>query len=589
MEYIKLKDQYSGDYNRLQKKHNLISITRLFTIIVLVFLIYKSLETSDTIYTLIGISVFFFFIFLMKIHEKISWNRELKKQQISINNDEIIYLKGERIPFENGSQYINLRHFYSFDLDFFGTNSLFHHLNRTATYIGSKKLSDLLVSLLKNNEITSNQKAIKELSKKIEWRQHLLSLAKTTKDSEDNYQKLINWAEYKQEKIPKILIFIFYTTPIVFIGLLIISILMQNPFFTSITFSCFLMNLGLTLTQLKKIKKEVIDSDKISEIIKQYGLIIEKIETEKFDNDKLNSLKEKLIYKAGFASTQIKKLSSLFYNLENIQNGLAAVLFNGAFLYHIHTLNNLLNWKKRYSEHIKKWLDIIGEFETLNSFANFSYNNPTFIFPKINKNYDIVFEELGHPLIQKEKRICNDIEFKKNNFMILTGSNMSGKSTFLRTLGMNMVLAGIGAPICSTKASVHPLNVIVSMRQTDSLNDGESYFFAEVKRLKKIMDTLQSETCFVLLDEILKGTNSDDKQIGTIEVLKKIISKNAIGSIATHDLEICKITNNYPNKLFNKCFEAEIIDNNLSFDFKIKDGICKNKSATFIMKKMEII
>ena len=589
MEYIKLKDQYSGDYNRLQKKHNLISITRLFTIIVLVFLIYKSLETSDTIYTLFGISVFFFFIFLMKIHEKISWNRELKKKQISINNDEIIYLKGERIPFENGSEYINLRHFYSFDLDFFGTNSLFHHLNRTATYIGSKKLSDLLVSLLKNDEITSNQKAIKELSKKIEWRQHLLSLAKTTKDSEDNYQKLINWAEYKQEKIPKILIFIFYTTPIVFIGLLIISILMQNPFFTSITFSCFLMNLGLTLTQLKKIKKEVIDSDKISEIIKQYGLIIEKIETEKFDNDKLNSLKEKLIYKAGFASTKIKKLSSLFYNLENIQNGLAAVLFNGAFLYHIHTLNNLLNWKKRYSEHIKKWLDIIGEFETLNSFANFSYNNPTFIFPKINNNYDIVFEELGHPLIQKEKRICNDIEFKKNNFMILTGSNMSGKSTFLRTLGMNMVLAGIGAPICSTKASVHPLNVIVSMRQTDSLNDGESYFFAEVKRLKKIMDTLQSETCFVLLDEILKGTNSDDKQIGTIEVLKKIISKNAIGSIATHDLEICKITNNYPNKLFNKCFEAEIIDNNLSFDFKIKDGICKNKSATFIMKKMEII
>lgn len=589
MEYIKLKDQYSGDYNRLQKKYNLISITRLFTIIGLVFLIYKSLETSNTIYTLFGISVFFFFIFLMKIHEKISWNRELKKKQISINNDEIIYLKGERIPFENGSEYINLRHFYSFDLDFFGTNSLFHHLNRTATYIGSKKLSDLLVYLLKNDEITSNQKAIKELSKKIEWRQHLLSLAKTTKDSEDNYQKLINWAEYKQEKIPKILIFIFYTTPIVFIGLLIISILMQNPFFTSITFSCFLMNLGLTLTQLKKIKKEVIDSDKISEIIKQYGLIIEKIETEKFDNDKLNSLKEKLIYKAGFASTQIKKLSSLFYNLENIQNGLAAVLFNGAFLYHIHTLNNLLNWKKRYSEHIKKWLDIIGEFETLNSFANFSYNNPTFIFPKINNNYDIVFEELGHPLIQKEKRICNDIEFKKNNFMILTGSNMSGKSTFLRTLGMNMVLAGIGAPICSTKASVHPLNVIVSMRQTDSLNDGESYFFAEVKRLKKIMDTLQSETCFVLLDEILKGTNSDDKQIGTIEVLKKIISKNAIGSIATHDLEICKITNNYPNKLFNKCFEAEIIDNNLSFDFKIKDGICKNKSATFIMKKMEII
>ena len=166
---------------------------------------------------------------------------------------------------------------------------------------------------------------------------------------------------------------------------------------------------------------------------------------------------------------------------------------------------------------------------------------------------------------------------------------MSGKSTFLRTLGINMVLAGIGSPICSTKANVHPLNVIVSMRQTDSLNDGESYFFAEVKRLRQIMDKLQSEICFVLLDEVLKGTNSDDKQTGTIEVIKKIISKNAIGSIATHDLEVCQTTNDYPNKLINKCFEVEIINNNLSFDYKLKDGICRNKSATFLMKKMNVI
>lgn len=588
-EYLKLKKQYSEDYNRLNKKYNLISAIRLFAAITLVFLTYKSFKTYDIIFILLSVLVFILFILLMKIHEKISWNRKIKKHLISINNDEITYLKREGIPFENGSEYADFKHFYSFDLDFFGTNSLFQNLNRTATYIGSKKLSELLLTLLKNDEIKSNQHAISELSKKIEWRQHLLSLAKITKDNKDNYQKLIDWTEAKQEKISKALNIVFHITPFVFIISIITNIITNNPFYIYIASAFFLINLVLAVTQLRKIKKEIIDSDKISEIVKQYGLIIEKIETEKFDSEKLNFLKEKLIFKSGFASTQIKKLSSLFSNMQSIQNGMGAILFNGAFLYHIHTLNTLLNWKKEYSNHIKVWLEIIGEFETLNSLANFSYNNPTFVFPTLNENYEIVLEELGHPLILKEKRICNDIRFNENNFIILTGSNMSGKSTFLRTLGINMVLAGIGSPICSTKANVHPLNVIVSMRQTDSLNDSESYFFAEVKRLKHIIDKLQSEICFVLLDEILKGTNSDDKQTGTIEVIKKIISKNAIGSIATHDLEVCHTTNDYPNILINKCFEVEIINNDLSFDYKLKDGICKNKSATFLMKKMEII
>ena len=588
-EYLKFKKKYSGDYNRLNKKYNLISTIRLFVAITLIFLIYKSFKTNEIIFILLSVLIFMFFILLMKIHEKISWKRKIKKCLILINNDEIIYLKREGIPFENGVEYVDFKHFYSFDLDFFGTNSLFQNLNRTATYIGSKKLSELLLTLLQNNEIKSNQQAISELSKKIEWRQYLLSLAKITKDSKDSYQKLIDWAEAKQEKISKPINVIFHITPIVFISSVITNILTNNAFFIYIAFAFFLINLALTVTQLRKIKQEIIDSDKISEIVKQYGLIIEKIENEKFDNEKLNLLKEKLIYKSGLASNQIKKLSSLFSNLQSIQNGMGAILFNGAFLYHNHTLNNLLNWKKTYSKHINDWLEIIGEFETLNSLANFSYNNPAFVFPTLNENYKIVFEELGHPLIQIEKRICNNVEFNENNFIILTGSNMSGKSTFLRTLGINMVLAGIGSPICSTKANIHPLNVIVSMRQTDSLNDNESYFFAEVKRLKKIIDKLQSEICFVLLDEILKGTNSDDKQTGTIEVIKKIISKNAIGSIATHDLEVCQTTNSYPNKLTNKCFEVEIINNDLSFDYKLKDGICKNKSATFLMKKMEII
>lgn len=587
--YQNLKEKHTFAHQKLNKNYNLISVARVVTVLALLYFIYQSFASDNNLFILFSALTFVIFIFLMNVHDKIAWNRKIEKQLISINNDEIIFLKKEGIPFENGAEYVDFKHFYSFDLDFFGNNSIFQNLNRTATFIGSKKLSNLLLSKLNNGDIKLNQDAIIELSKKIEWRQYLLSLAKITKDNQDSYQKLINWSEGKQEIISKPLLVLFYLTPIAFVGSIVGYFVTDNYLLPMIAIFIFLVNLLLAVSQLRKIKNELIDSEKIAVIVKQYGLIIEKIENEKFDSEKLNQLQERLICKSELGSHHIKKLAGLFSNMQSIENGMGAILFNGAFLYHIHTLNSLLHWKKEYAKEIKDWLDIIGEFETLNSLANFSYNNPTFVFPTLNENYNIQFEDLGHPLIAKEKRVCNDIAFNENNFIILTGSNMSGKSTFLRTLGINMVLAGIGAPICATKANIHPLNVIVSMRQSDSLNDSESYFFAEVKRLKQIIDKLENEVCFVLLDEILKGTNSDDKQSGTIGVIKKIISKKAIGAIATHDLEVCQTTDDYPNQLANKCFEVEIINNDLAFDYKLRDGICKNKSATFLMEKMEII
>ncbi|OWP86080.1 DNA mismatch repair protein, partial [Flavobacterium covae] len=323
--------------------------------------------------------------------------------------------------------------------------------------------------------------------------------------------------------------------------------------------------------------------------IKSYTSILKVIEFEKFENLKLIALQSKLQKENQSAFQNSQKLFTIVTNINSVQNVLGAVFVNGFFLYHIHTLRKLYLWKNQFSKEIKTWLQIVGEFEALNSLANFSYNNSNFVFPEINTDGEINFENIGHPLLQSNKRICNTFVLKANEFVILTGSNMAGKSTFLRTLGINMVLAGIGAPICSTKASVHPYDVIVSMRQSDSLSDGESYFFAEVKRLKQIVEKLENEVCFVLLDEILKGTNSDDKQNGTIEVIKKIISQKAIGCIATHDLEVCKMRETYKNQLFNKCFEVEIQNNELSFDYKLREGVCKNKSATFLMKKMGVI
>jgi len=275
--------------------------------------------------------------------------------------------------------------------------------------------------------------------------------------------------------------------------------------------------------------------------------------------------------------------------MDTIQNLITGVLFNGTFLFNLHIFKALILWKNQHAAVLENWLVVIGEFEMLNSLANVSYNNPDFVFPDLNTNYEISFSNLSHPLLSKKNRVGNDIDFQPQSFMILTGSNMSGKSTFLRSLGINMVLTGMGGAVCATKANVHPMPVLVSMRLSDSLSDSESYFFAEIKRLKQIMDELDHQPAFVLLDEILRGTNSDDKRNGTIEVIKKVIAKKAIGAIATHDIEVCLTTNNYPETLVNKCFEVEIINNDLHFDFVLRDGICKNKSATFLMKKIGVI
>ena len=340
---------------------------------------------------------------------------------------------------------------------------------------------------------------------------------------------------------------------------------------------------------VKRIQSEIAKADNVDKIVKQYSLLVEKIESETFQSKKLTDLQQQLIFKNAAASIHLKQLSELFSRMDTINNFVTATVFNGTFLFNLHVLKALLKWKENYSEEFEKWIGIIGEFEALNSLANLAYNNPDFVFPEINSEYKIGFSDLGHPLLNPLTRVGNNTHFYPESFVILTGSNMSGKSTFLRSLGVNMVLGAIGSVVCASEANIHPLPVLVSMRLSDSLADSESYFFAEIKRLKQIMDALEKKPAFVLLDEILRGTNSDDKRNGTIEVVKKIIGKNAIGAIATHDIEVCLTTNEYPGILTNQCFEVEIQNNELHFDYKLRNGICKNRSATFLMQKMGVI
>ena len=590
MEIYKAKKiRFSTALTAINKKYNSISILRLFTIVLFLVSIYYYIKNSEVILIATAIFLFGLFVVLMRIHSKLVFEKQVNQALFDINDNEISYLERNKIPFENGQEFNDFHHPYAYDLDIFGEHSLFQNLNRTATFIGKKTFANQLLSILPNDEITRNHQAVKELSEKLDWRQEFLAFAKVGKDTQSNYETLLKWSTFNSTPLSKTSIFISYFSPLLFLGVLIAYLVTSNTFFASVLSYLFVINLMILGRFMKRIQAEVANSTNIDKTIHQYSLLLQKIENESFQSQKLIDLQQKLMFKKENASVHFKQLAGLFSNMDSISNFVTAVVFNGTFLFNLHVLKSLIQWKKDHAEALENWLEVIGEFEMLNSLANFSYNNPEFVYPILNTNFEIDFTDLSHPLLNEKTRIGNDVRFHPESFMILTGSNMSGKSTFLRSLGINMVLSGMGSPVCASQANVHPLPVLVSMRLSDSLSDSESYFFAEIKRLKQIMDELENRPAFVLLDEILRGTNSDDKRNGTIEVVKKVIGKKAIGAIATHDIEVCLTTNEYPNILTNKCFEVEIINNELHFDYKLRDGICKNRSATFLMKKMGVI
>lgn len=587
--YKKRTKQFNESYLSIKKRHKVLGILRVLAFCGIIYSFYLFMRQENYYLLLITGGILIFFLVLLRLHVSMTWKLEYQRALKDINKDEKEFLEDDVRKFDGGKEFEIQNHPYSFDLDVFGERSLFQYLNRTASYNGAKKLADLLNEQLLPNEIIENQEAVKELSQKLDWRHKILAYNKMSKIDRSTFDYLKKWSESDVELVSKKSMYAAYILP----GLLLLSVVLYFieshliwGYLVSLFFS---LNLVLSIMKVKQIQQELSGADKIHETVENYASIFKKIEKESFQSKKMIELVDVLQNKDFRSSKEFKVLSSHFEKLNTVANIFVNVVFNGFWQFHVHSLNSLLIWKKKNAKYVMLSVEVVAEIEALNSLANFSYNNRKYTFPNLSVKQEMSFKDLGHPLINSTKRICNDIDFRDQRFVILTGSNMSGKSTFLRTVGINLVLANIGAPICATGATFISLPLFVSMRLTDSLEDSESYFYAEVKRLKEIVESVAIQPCFVLLDEILRGTNSDDKQSGTIGVIKKLIHQKTYGLIATHDLEVCEVANDYPDIVVNKCFEVAFVEDELVFDYKIQDGICKNKNATFIMKKMQII
>jgi len=587
--YKILLTKYSTEYNSLSKKLGFLGFTRLIFFLAAIACLYFYFMDHNSgwlIATFILMALFFVFV---RLYQQTKDRSTFTQKLIDINTAEIAFLQGEPLPYDDGEEFVDTHHAYSYDLDIFGRGSLYACLNRTTTSYGKESLAKALVNT-NTTAIIERQESVRELAGMVNFRQHIQASGSLHVIEQSDMDKLKTWL-----KLPVIFknplnYYLLLLPPLTLLASLILYFSSDNSVFLNVFSGLFIFNFLATAAFLKGIMKHVSASTAVGKVLDQFEKQLKEIEAQGFQASLLRDLQKRLSPRRSSAAKNIKQLGALFKYLDFIINPIMSAILNGLSLFHIHILFALDKWKKRNSGQVLSWLQTIGEFESLNSFANLAFNNPGYCYPAIEKQETIDAVEMAHPLIRKEKTVSNDISFERQKFVVLTGSNMSGKSTFLRTLGVNIVLAKAGSVACAKSFSLYPYNLYVSMRITDSLQDSESFFYAELKKLREIIQHLeQGNKTFVMLDEILRGTNSNDKHSGTVGLIRKLVAHHATGIIATHDLTIGELSKEYPAYIGNKCFESEIVNGELVFDYKLKEGVCTKLNASFLLKKMGVI
>jgi DNA mismatch repair ATPase MutS len=583
-------DKYTKMHQKSVRQITTISLLRLLVFLAGVVLIYFFAQNGSYKAMVVSFVVStFIFITLVKTHSKILIIKKLREAIIKINHDELLALDGNFSAFNSGSEFVDPGHPYSYDLDIFGEGSLFQFLNRTSTKTGNDNLASILKKpYLIPEVIKANQVAIAELKERRIWRQSFQSIGIVYQDNHNDKERILHWVKHTPAFSHFIYSFILFFIPAVtFLMIILLSI---NLIDTILFLLYIIIPLGISGALANKVNYRHREVSKTTEMLKKYALLLQKIEAFEVSSAKLIELKLNIIKNKNSAAKSIKTLSSIVSALDNRLNFVSWILFNGLILWDILQMRRLETWQRTYKNEIGKWFETIAEMDALICFSNFYDNHPDAAFPEILTDENIVeAKEMGHPLIQRNIRVNNSLEIQESQFLIITGANMAGKSTYLRTVGVNLILAMCGAPVCAKGFRFKPVNIYTSIHTSDSLQKNESYFYSELKRLKLIIDELKNGAeLFIILDEILKGTNSRDKHTGSEALLKQLLRFNARGIVATHDVALGLLEESFPDNIRNRCFEVDIEGSRLIFDYKLKDGVSKNMNATLLMKEMGI-
>lgn len=540
----------------------------------------------------VGASIVFTILFLFFVKKNLQFEKERNYYEVlvKLTADELLALNDIFNHYENGAEYLDTLHFNSYDLDLFGDGSIFQFLNRTSTRSGHQLLAEWIRDpLINKEEIVNRQEAVQELSHNPKWMLHFRATGQVFSESKELSNEIRRWSETKLELSKSSLLrWILITIPLFTIAAGVVAISGGSELYF-ILFILFQWSLMYYFRH--KISSFYEFFGRKKEILEKYIQLIKYIERNEFKSTYLTAMQNKL-HKPDTASHIFAQLRKYVNQFEYRQNILIYIVFNSLFMWDVRCMVHLWKWHRYNRKKLVAWLEVIASFDALISLGHLAYNRPEFTYPVIHEGgFTFNATQTGHPLIPKNKRVNNDLSINGwGKIMIITGANMAGKSTFLRTIGVNMIMGSIGAPVCADKMIFSPVKIYTNMRTTDSLLKDESYFFAELKRIKEVLDRLKKgERIFVILDEMLKGTNSVDKLNGSKHLIRKLLELKAVAIIATHDLKISEMDEEFPQLVYNKCFEIKLDEDEMIFDYLLKDGVTKTMNATYLMKKMGII
>lgn len=580
-----------GQLQQVKKQIFRISLLRLTLFVAGVAGIYFFFSQTPLLIICICLTFLPLFI-LVKIHNHFFIRKEWLETQARIIQEELQALSGDYSSFEDGKEYVNPEHPYSFDLDIFGRRSLFQSINRTCTFFGKARLAKWLQNHLhEKTSIEKRQEMVREISEHTLFREQFRVAGLVHHGQSSDAEKIQAWsqspAQYLHAGWVKAFI---WGVPVINSLLLITSLIGWT------SFSCLGLSFGIFLVlSFGIIKRATYIQETYGKQLKSlngYARLIALAKAEDWKSAGMLELMERFNLNGQSPVQALQQLSKELDRLDLRNNQFLYVLLEGSIFFQLQEIVRIERWKVRYGQHISEWLETVGELDALCSLGTFAYNHPQYTYPELTeKPFCFLATQMGHPLMPVSQCVKNDATIPSRPFfLIITGANMAGKSTYLRTIGVNYLLACVGAPVCCEKLKLHPNQLITSLRTSDSLSDNESYFFAELKRLKRIIDLLnQGQQLFIILDEILKGTNSMDKQKGSFDLIRQFMQLKANGIIATHDLLLGSLIKQFPEEIRNYCFEADIKDNELTFSYKLREGVAQNMNACFLMKKMGII
>lgn len=595
----KLKELYSGRREHFLQMHEadrnrmlLLSILRLIVFvggIIASVLIFRIGNIAG--FTSLFLSIVIFGI-LLKRYSLRAWSKSYNSNMIRINKDDLNSVDEDYSGFESGQRYTDPSHSFSHDLDLFGKGSLFQSINRTTTERGM----DLLASWLKDpfrisDQFSERKESISELSDELEWRQRFAALGMMNSTSEKETTEFYSWMKepsyFSKKKYIQVIVVLMPGLTLLMFALGISNIVSLSFFVVLL-----LLNLALLSVNLRIINRTHSMVTKRNNYLSVVSTLIKHIEAQSFKSPYLLKLKSDLGEDNIPALEKVNKLARIIHSFDSRLNMIMGVVLNGFLLWDYQCIIRIEKWKNEVSHLVPKWFETIAYIDALSSLADYSFNNPGYVMPELSTDGSyLTTRQMGHHLINSNKRVVNDYSISgKGVINIITGANMAGKSTFLRTVGTNLILSMCGAPVCASEFIFTPVEIFTSMRTSDSLSEDESYFFAELKRLRMLIEKVEVQEKFLfILDEILKGTNSKDKSEGSQAFIEKVITMQGTGLVATHDVSLGSLEKKHPDKVLNYCFEIEIEAGEVHFDYLLRAGITTKMNAALLMKQQGII